>query len=147
MSWASTDGVRRSMRSNRSSGTRPELRLRSALHRAGLRFRVQLPVPGNRRRRIDVAFPRLRIAVYLDGCFWHGCPQHPFIPKRNAAYWAAKFAANRVRDAATDALLQQAGWLVLRIWEHEPVPDAVERVLLAVRTRRAALERSSERGG
>ena len=133
------------MRSNRSSGTKPELRLRSALHRAGLRYRVQLPVPGARRRRIDVAFTRLRIAVYVDGCFWHGCPAHPFTPKRNAVYWAGKFAANRARDAATDVLLRDAGWLVLRIWEHEPVPEAAERVAAAVRQRRAALAAGAAR--
>lgn len=131
------------MRSNRSSGTGPELRLRRALHRAGLRYRVQLPVPGARRRRIDVAFTRLRIAVHVDGCFWHGCPQHPFVPKRNAAYWAGKFAANRARDAATDELLRTAGWLVLRVWEHEPVPDAVERVGRAVALRRQEQDREA----
>lgn len=103
------------MQSNRSAGTRPELRLRSALHRAGLRYRVQLPVPGARRRRIDVAFTRLRIAVYVDGCFWHGCVQHPFTPKRNADYWSTKFSVNSARDADTDRLLREAGWLVVRI--------------------------------
>lgn len=138
MSWASTEGVRRSMRSNRSSGTRPEIRLRQALHRAGLRFRVQYPVPSARRRRIDVAFPRLKVAVYIDGCFWHGCPQHPFTPKRNAEYWSGKFVANRARDAETEARLELHGWVVLRVWEHEAAEAAVERVLAVVRARRAA---------
>lgn len=93
---------------------------------------MQFPVPGHRRRRIDVAFTRLRIAVYVDGCFWHGCPVHRFVPKRNAEYWNAKFLQNRARDAATDAALVDVGCTVLRIWEHEPLEQAVDRVLDAV---------------
>lgn len=127
------------MRGNRASGTRPELQVRRALHGAGLRYRVQHPVPGNRRRRIDVAFTRLRIAVSVDGCFWHGCDVHRFRPKRNADYWHAKFAKNGQRDAATDLLLEQAGWLVLRFWEHEPVEQVLAAVVAAVTERRAAL--------
>ena len=139
MSWASTPGVRRSMKSNRSSGTRPELRVRRALHALGLRFNVQVRVPSAPRRRIDIAFPRLRIAVYIDGCFWHACPDHPFNPKRNADYWDAKFAANRVRDRETTELLEQQGWLVLRFWEHEAVDEVAARVGEAVDRRRGAL--------
>lgn len=136
MSWASSDGVRKSMRSNRSSGTRPELGVRRALHALGLRFRVQFPVPGAPRRRIDIAFTRFRIAVNIDGCFWHGCPVHRFVPKTNADYWSGKFAANRERDAATTALLQEAGWCVLRFWEHQPLDEVVATVLAAVRAGR-----------
>lgn len=134
------------MRSNRASGTRPELKLRRALHAAGLRYRVQFPVPGAPRRRIDVAFTRLRIAVYLDGCFWHGCEEHPFRPKRNREYWEAKFAANRARDAATSQLLSEQGWLVLRFWEHEESHLMVRTIEQAVDARRAALHASAGRG-
>lgn len=138
MSWASSDGVRRSMQSNRANGTGPELQLRRALHLRGLRFRVQFPVPGSPRRRIDIAFTRLRIAVYLDGCFWHGCEEHPFRPKRNHEYWESKFAANRLRDAATSDLLSSQGWLVLRFWEHEPLDVSVASVERAVQDRSSA---------
>lgn len=144
VSWASNDGVRRSMRSNRASGTRPELRLRSALHRRGLRFRVQFRVPGAPRSRIDIAFTRARVAVYLDGCFWHGCPAHPFQPKRNAEYWAQKFAANRRRDADTNELLRAQGWLVLRFWDHEPLLTVVEAIEHALVKRRVDRDRITD---
>jgi DNA mismatch endonuclease (patch repair protein) len=100
---------------------------------------VQFPVPGAPRRRIDVAFTRLRIAVYLDGCFWHGCEEHPFRPKRNREYWQRKFAANRVRDAATSELLSNQDWLVLRFWEHEQLDVMVRAIERAVEVRRTSL--------
>lgn len=139
MSWASSEGVRRSMRSNHASGTRPELRLRRALHARGLRFRVQVPVPGAPRRRIDVAFTRLHIAVYLDGCFWHGCVLHPFSPKRNSEYWAKKFELNTKRDADTTQILERHGWTVMRIWEHVPLDEAVATVVEVVDRERMKL--------
>ena len=86
------------MASVRTSGTKPELELRHRLHKAGLRYRVAHPVPGRPRRTIDVAFTRRRIAVFVDGCFWHGCPLHASAPKTNAAFWAAKVAENVARD-------------------------------------------------
>lgn len=98
-------------------------------HHRGFRFRVQYSVPGNRRRKIDIAFPRQRLAIYIDGCFWHGCLDHQPTVKRNGDYWAAKFAGNRVRDAATDQHLVAEGWRVLRFWEHEPLEDVVERIV------------------
>jgi DNA mismatch endonuclease (patch repair protein) len=111
--------------------TRPELLLRSELHQRGLRYRVQVKVPGNRRRTIDIAFTRARLAVYVDGCFWHGCPQHHVRPRANSEWWEWKIARNQARDQDTDRELGEAGWEVLRIWEHEePVAaaDQVERI-------------------
>lgn len=119
--------------------TAPELALRRALHAAGHRFRVVHPVPGNRRRTVDIAFTRARLAVFVDGCFWHSCPDHGTRPRANEAWWADKLEANRARDADTDRLLAEAGWTVVRIWEHEDVATAtalVEAVLREARRRR-----------
>ncbi|WP_219814944.1 MULTISPECIES: very short patch repair endonuclease [unclassified Rathayibacter] len=140
MSWASSDGVRRSMLSNRGRDTKVELRVRSALHAAGLRYRLQLKVPGSSRRTIDVAFPKQRIAVFLDGCFWHGCPVHHTVSKTNAGFWAEKVSRNRERDRDTDRLLQEAGWTSLRFWEHEDVDEIVRIVEEAVLREREAAE-------
>ena len=108
--------------------TAPEMALRRALHAAGLRFRVVHPVPGNRRRSIDIAFTRARLAVFVDGCFWHGCPEHGTRPKANSDWWRTKLEANRARDEDTARLLREAGWQVVRIWEHEPVDAALAAV-------------------
>jgi DNA mismatch endonuclease (patch repair protein) len=136
-SWASSDAVRRSMLGNRRRDTAPELALRSALHRLGLRFRVDVRPVATIPRRADVVLRGDRVAVFLDGCFWHGCPTHFRAPSTNAGYWEAKIAGNRARDAATGALLEAAGWVVVRVWEHEPVDRAARRVaatLVAVRS-------------
>jgi DNA mismatch endonuclease (patch repair protein) len=117
---ASSPGVRRSMLSNTSRDTGPELRLRSLLHRAGLRFAVdaRLPIAGVR-RKADAVFPGQRVAVFMDGCFWHGCPIHSRQVKVNASYWNPKIKRNAERDADTDRRLREAGWLPIRVWEHE----------------------------
>lgn len=118
-SWASTIDVSASMRGNRSRDTRPELRLRSHLHAMGLRYRVGVrPVPSVR-RTADVVFVTARIAVFVDGCYWHGCPAHYRPAKRNTEFWSEKIAANQRRDVETDRLLTEAGWTVVRVWEHE----------------------------
>jgi DNA mismatch endonuclease, patch repair protein len=108
--------------------TKPEVALRRELHRRGLRFRVQLPVPGNRRRTIDIAFTRAKLAVFVDGCFWHGCPEHGVKPSTNSEWWRWKLARNQERDAETARLLEEAGWTVLRLWEHEDVGAAAAEV-------------------
>ena len=116
----------------RRRDTAPEVALRSVLHSRGLRYRVAFPVPGQRRRTIDVAFTRRRLAVFVDGCFWHGCPEHGTSPKQNSAWWQTKLDANRARDLDTDAVLRSNGWRVLRAWEHEDperVADEVQRLL------------------
>ena len=135
-SWASSAGVRRSMQSNKGRDTKPELRLRQAAHALGLRYRVSArPLPGVR-RTADLVFTKARIAVFVDGCFWHGCPEHHTRAKTNAAYWADKVEQNRRRDRETDALLSAAGWLSIRIWEHAQADVAAQVVLEAWRSRR-----------
>lgn len=120
------------MRKQRRRDTAPEVALRRELHRRGARFFVdRAPLPGLR-RRADLVFPRKRVAVYVDGCFWHSCPQHATSPKNNAQWWADKLAANVVRDRDTDARLADAGWRVLRIWEHEDPIEAADRVQAAL---------------
>ncbi|WP_315772110.1 very short patch repair endonuclease [Rhodococcoides kroppenstedtii] len=117
----------------RRRDTKPELALRRLLHAAGLRYRVdRAPLPGLR-RRADVVFTRARVAVYVDGCFWHSCPVHATHPRNNAQWWADKLAANVARDRDTDRRLEEAGWTVVRIWEHEDPAVAAEKVLRAVR--------------
>ncbi|MGO1738111.1 MAG: very short patch repair endonuclease [Actinomycetaceae bacterium] len=109
--------------------TAPELALRRLLHAAGLRYRVTYPVPGNRRRSIDIAFTRAKVAVFVDGCFWHGCPAHGTKPRANSDWWRIKLATNQARDADTNVLLRDAGWHVVRIWEHTDPTEAAEAVL------------------
>lgn len=110
------------------SGTQPELELRRALHRDGYRFRVGWPVPGMRRRTIDVALTRRKIAVFVDGCFWHGCPDHSTLPQANSTWWQEKLAGNVARDVETSRHLEGLGWAVVRVWEHESTEVALARV-------------------
>jgi len=105
-----------------------ELALRSALHRRGLRFRLHRRLLTNSRRTVDIVFPRARVAVFLDGCFWHGCPTHGTWPKNNAEWWREKIEATIARDRDTDRRLSELGWAVVRIWEHEPIHDAADRL-------------------
>jgi DNA mismatch endonuclease (patch repair protein) len=131
---ASSKEARTKMRANRSRDTRPELALRRELHRRGLRYRVDIAPVRGLRCRADLLFRRQRIAVFVDGCFWHGCPDHASWPKANGDWWKQKIEATAARDRRNDALLAAAGWRVLRIWEHEPVERAADEVALAVRT-------------
>ncbi|MFF0226209.1 very short patch repair endonuclease [Streptomyces sp. NPDC004629] len=129
-----------------SKDTACELAVRRLLHAAGLRYRVEYPVPGMARRRIDVAFTSVKVAVLIDGCFWHGCPQHATQPKSNAEWWRQKLDRNMVRDSETTEHLVAAGWEVLRFWEHE-APDTVSlRIVEAVQRRRTTMERKRSRG-
>ena len=123
---ASSPQVRAVMRANRRRDTGPELALRRGLHARGLRYRVDVPLPFDRRRRADIVFPRLRVAVYVDGCFWHGCPDHGPTPRSNTDFWLAKIARNRARDADTDVRLEAEGWTVLRYWEHDCTGSRLE---------------------
>ena len=113
------------MSSQAKRDTACELRIRSLLFARGHRYRVHLPVPGNARRRIDIAFPRRKVAVFVDGCWWHGCPEHGHEARSNTDWWRRKIQRNRERDAETDHLLGQQGWTVLRIWEHTTPEEAV----------------------
>ncbi len=121
------------MRRTRGRDTAAEMPIRGALHRRGLRFYVDRPpLPENPRRRADIVFPTARVAVFVDGCFWHGCPEHASWPKANAEWWRTKIEANRRRDSATDESLRSAGWKVVRVWEHEDPEVAADRVALTV---------------
>lgn len=131
---ASTPNALATMKANRRRDTSPELELRRALHAAGLRFRVDVPLPFDKRRRADVVFPRQKVAIFVDGCFWHRCPEHYTSPKANSAFWAEKAARNVERDRDTNQRLEALGWTVLRFWEHEDLAGApVALVTAAVR--------------
>jgi DNA mismatch endonuclease (patch repair protein) len=119
--------ARMSVQSRRD--TKPELALRRALHAHGYRYRIDWPLPGMPRRRADIAFTRRRLAIFVDGCFWHACPLHKGLPVNNRTWWAAKLAKNVRRDRETDEYLRTLGWTVLRFWEHESVDDAVRAVI------------------
>jgi DNA mismatch endonuclease, patch repair protein len=123
----------------RRAHTRPEIALRAELHASGLRYRIHVRVPGAPRRSIDVAFTRVRLAVFVDGCFWHGCPLHGTMPAANADWWREKIAANRARDLDTERLLASAGWTVLRVWEHESASEGAKRVVETYSRLRAEL--------
>lgn len=117
------------MKTVRLRDTGPELALRRELHRLGLRYRLHRAVVPGVRRRPDIVFGPKRLAVFIDGCFWHGCPQHATMAKANRQFWQHKIRENKRRDADTDRRLRRAGWWVIRIWEHETVESAARRVL------------------
>lgn len=124
------------MQAQRTRDTAPELAVRRILHARGFRYRVdRAPLPALR-RRADLVFGPSRVAVYVDGCFWHGCPEHGTSPSANAEWWRDKITRNRARDADTDSRLAEAGWLVVRAWEHEDPGAVAERVIGLVRARR-----------
>jgi DNA mismatch endonuclease (patch repair protein) len=121
------------MRANRGHNTGPELALRRELHRRGLRYRVHTaPVPGLRCRP-DVVFSRARVVVFVDGCFWHRCPAHGTSPAANGEWWRRKLDTNVARDRRNDRQLSQAGWSVVRVWEHEDPTEAADRVEAALK--------------
>lgn len=131
--FASTPTVHRRMQQQLRAGTRPEMALRRELHRAGLRYFVDRRPIKSVPRRADLVFPRSRTAVFVDGCFWHGCPQHGRRPTTNSWYWTEKIATTSRRDSDTDRLLSEAGWQVIRIWEHDNVRAAAELISATVR--------------
>jgi DNA mismatch endonuclease (patch repair protein) len=125
------------MRAIRRRDSKAERALRSELHAMGLRYRVDYPIPlAGRRPRPDVVFTRQRVAVFVDGCFWHGCPSHGGRPKRNSDYWNPKIARNQERDAEQSERLTAAGWTVVRVWEHENPLDVARRIQRVLRERR-----------
>ncbi|MBS2548815.1 very short patch repair endonuclease [Catenulispora sp. NL8] len=121
------------MRGNRSRDTKPEKRLRSELHALGLRYKIDQRPVREVRRTADIVFVKARIAVFVDGCYWHGCPEHYRAATKNAEFWSQKIEANRQRDADTDQRLAAAGWHVMRVWEHEDPDAAARRIAEAVR--------------
>lgn len=129
--FSSPEASRR-MAKVRQKDTGAEVALRRELYRRGLRYRVDFKVLQKPRRVADIAFPRLRIAVFVDGCFWHGCPEHATWPQRNAEFWKQKIDANRARDMDTNERLRGMGWTVLRFWGHESPIHAAETVAQTV---------------
>ena len=120
--------IRQRMQRQRRRDTTHEMAIRRALHALGYRFRVDFRPEPSLRTRGDIVFTRKRLVVFVDGCFWHGCPQHATAPKANAEWWREKLAQNIARDRRVDEHLGELGWAVLRIWEHEPVAAAVSRI-------------------
>ncbi|WP_024286695.1 very short patch repair endonuclease [Cellulomonas sp. KRMCY2] len=129
---SSGEAVSRRMSALRRRDNEGELAVRRLLYAAGYRYRVAYPVPGHARRTIDIALTRRKVAVFIDGCFWHGCPRHGTRPRSNAEWWSVKLAANQARDQDTTSQLLDAGWSVVRAWEHEDPAVVVRRVLEAL---------------
>jgi len=128
---ASSSFIKHKMSVQLQRDTKPEMAIRRILHARGYRYRVDYRLPGIR-QRADIAFPRLRIAVFVDGCFWHSCPQHGTTPRRNRNWWVTKFEENKRRDADTNQLLTSQGWTVIRFWEHERPDTAVMHIEKAI---------------
>lgn len=129
---ASSSQVSRRMARTPQKDTSAEMAIRRELHRRGFRYRVDYTVLRKPRRTADLAFPKLKIAVFIDGCFWHGCPEHGTWPKQNAEFWRQKIEANISRDEDTNERLSGLDWRVIRIWEHEAPEAAVERIVKVV---------------
>jgi DNA mismatch endonuclease (patch repair protein) len=137
-SFASSPEVRLRMQRQRAKDTAPELLVRQVLHGLGLRYRIhRRPLP-KLRRTADIVFGPSKVAVFIDGCFWHGCPDcyDGRVHKTNDWYWPAKIERNRTRDADTDQRLHEAGWLPLRVWEHQDATEAARAIAQAVESRR-----------
>lgn len=128
------EGRSRNMQANRRSNTKPEVALRAALHRRGYRYRKDFPLAlaGGIRVRPDIVFTVRKVAIFVDGCFWHVCPEHGRQPTTNEWYWTPKLRRNVERDRTVDTALRDAGWRVVRVWEHEPMDAAVEAVVHAL---------------
>lgn len=133
-SWASSAAARAVMQGNRRRDTTPEMAVRRLVHAAGQRYRVDAKPLLHLNRRADLVFRRAKVAVFIDGCYWHGCPEHGTTAKTNVGYWTPKIARNKERDAETDRLLSEAGWTVVRAWEHEDPAGVADQVLVAVRS-------------
>ncbi|MEV5731671.1 very short patch repair endonuclease [Streptomyces sp. NPDC052292] len=135
-SWASSAARRRNMQAIRSRDTTPERLVRRLVHAQGLRYRVAARPLSDLRRTADMVFRPAKVAVFIDGCYWHGCPEHYVSPKTNPGYWSDKVARNMARDRDTDERLRAAGWLVLRFWEHEAAEECSEVIRQTVISRR-----------
>lgn len=144
---ASSPAVRAVMQGNCAQDTRPEQEVRSALHHLGLRFRKHAQPLKGLRCQADAIFRCEKIAVFVDGCFWHGCPEHGRVPSDRNGYWAAKLGRNMERDQRNNLALASAGWLVLRFWEHSDPAQVALEVQAAVSHRRAQAAASSRRAG
>jgi DNA mismatch endonuclease, patch repair protein len=130
------DAIRRRMQRQRRRDTTLEYSIRRRLHALGYRFRIDYRPEASLRCRGDLVFTRAKVVVFVDGCFWHGCPDHGTTPRNNAAWWTEKLAANIARDLRNTEALVALGWTVVRIWEHEHVDLAVLRVMEAIKAAR-----------
>ncbi|MDX3669153.1 very short patch repair endonuclease [Streptomyces europaeiscabiei] len=145
-SWASSAARRRNMQAIRSRDTTPERLIRQLVHAQGLRYRVAArPLPGLR-RTADMVFRPAKVAVFIDGCYWHGCPEHYVPPKTNPGYWSDKVARNMARDRDTDQRLAEADWTVLRFWEHEAPSECAAQIAAEVAMRRTEIHRGNKSG-
>lgn len=133
------------MQGNRSRDTAPELAIRRAVHALGLRYRVAVRPLHGIRRSADLVFPRAKVAVFVDGCFWHGCPEHYREPASNVDFWRLKVATNRARDLETTELFRLSGWVVLRFWAHDDPMIAAEEIRQVVGRRRSESENPHDR--
>jgi DNA mismatch endonuclease, patch repair protein len=140
-SWASNSKARSRMQSQRARDTAPELKIRRLLYCSGMRYRVDRAPIAGLRRRADILFSSARVAVFIDGCFWHSCPEHGSKPKVNSEQWQAKLLHNLERDRDTDQRIQNAGWAVVRVWEHEEPSAAVTKIIASVRSRQPKARR------
>lgn len=144
-SWASSAARRRNMQAIRSRDTKPEQVIRRLVHAQGLRYRVcARPLP-ELRRTADLVFRSVKVAVFIDGCYWHGCPEHYVPPKTNAGYWSEKILRNVERDRDTDVKLKDAGWLVLRFWEHQPSASCADEIAATVLMRRTPADNTDRK--
>ena len=128
------------MQANRGKDTAPELAIRSALHKRGLRYRTHVRPLADRRCEADIVFRNVQVAIFVDGCWWHGCPEHKQLPKNNRNWWRQKIAATVDRDRRNDEVLESAGWTAIRVWEHEVPGSAADRIEHVVRKKRAELD-------
>ncbi|MET9767825.1 very short patch repair endonuclease [Streptomyces sp. NPDC006415] len=135
-SWASSAARRRNMQAIRSKDTKPERLIRRLVHAQGLRYRIAVRPDPSLRRTADLVFRPVKVAVFIDGCYWHGCPEHYVPPKTNSGYWSDKVARNMARDLDTNARLEREGWLVLRFWEHAPPEECAIKIAETVRQRK-----------
>lgn len=131
----SSPAARKRMLAAKQRNTKPELELQAALENEGLKFAVDVRPGKETRRRADILFELANVAVFVDGCFWHGCPVHGTWPKQNATFWREKIEANQRRDADTDHRLTESGWAVIRVWEHEDMEEVAKRIASIVRKR------------
>jgi len=137
---ASSVAALRRMQAAKPKNTAPEVALRSLIHHKGFRYRIDTRPLRELNRRADIVFRKIKVAIYVDGCFWHGCLLHGTQAKANAAYWSFKIKQNQERDEDTTKILEKAGWKVIRVWEHEDPAKASEKICRVIRKRRSQLK-------
>lgn len=135
----SSDAALMRMKASKPRNTGPEIAIRYELHKKGLRYRIDVRPLESLNRRADIVFRSIKLAIFIDGCFWHGCPLHGTLPKANAEFWELKIARNIERDRDTDFKLISAGWKVIRVWEHEDPKTAAENISIYIQNKKKIL--------